>query len=350
MRLFSCGRCGASAAFEADRCHRCGIGLGYLPASQDLRPVHETSDGFAASEGTDVWWRCLNHAWGCNWLVPRGEAADVWCASCRLTGSRPDLEHPPAVEAWSEAERAKRRLIHQLLTLGLPLAPRTNREPALVFHLLDLRDGAGGTGHYDGAVTLDLRELEMGHRETVRRELREPFRTVMGHLRHEVGHHYWTILVAAAGALDEFRALFGDERANYQEALAAYYARRSTGASAGFITSYAMAHPAEDWADTFAHTLHLLDGLETAAAHGFAAQAAHGDDLAGRVAAWQRVVDTVDAINIGLGHPPAYATQIASHRDASGAAWPDQQVLEKLAFVDRQIRGGDSRRAAAHRT
>ena len=121
------------------------------------------------------------------------------------------------------------------------------------------------TGHADGVITLDLAESDDVHRERRRAELGEPYRTLLGHFRHEIGHYYWPILVERAGALERCRALFGDERADYGEALERHYA---DGPPADWaerhVSAYATMHPWEDWAETFAHYLHIRDTLQTA--------------------------------------------------------------------------------------
>jgi len=322
VRRFSCSTCRSEVVFEADHCDRCGAQLGYVPELQDLCVVHGGVGGLAADLSPTIWWRCLNHAWGCNWLVAR-DSGDVWCESCRLTRGRPDTADPCAVEAWSEAERIKRRLVHQLRSLGLPIAPRQPTDPRLVFDLLYLPDGGGATGYHAGAVTLDLREIDDSYREHLRRELSEPFRTVIGHLRHEVGHHYWPILVEGTAAIDEFHALFGDERTDYSEALACHYSSLAE-PSDELISTYAAAHPAEDWAETFAHYLHLRDGLETAHEHGIRTSTS-SDDFRLVLTEWQELTTAVNRLNEGLGQPSAYPFRISDG------------VAEKLTFVHRRM-------------
>ena len=59
--------------------------------------------------------------------------------------------------------------------------------------------------------------------EKIRHDLHEPYRTLLGHFRHEVGHYYWDRLVRDSGWLQPFRELFGDERADYAAALKLNY-------------------------------------------------------------------------------------------------------------------------------
>ena len=57
--------------------------------------------------------------------------------------------------------------------------------------------------------------------------------------------------------------LFGDERPDYDEALRRHYAEGAPPDwQARHISAYAATHPWEDWAETFAHYLHITDTLE----------------------------------------------------------------------------------------
>jgi hypothetical protein len=196
--------------------------------------------------------------------------------------------------------------------------------------------GEGGiTGHLDGVVTLDLAETDDRHRDDLRRRLGEPFRTVIGHLRHEIGHHYWGRLVGQADNLNRFRRLFGDERDNYREAVGRHY---STGNGAWdrtrFVTAYAAAHPLEDWAETFAHYLHVLDATDTAIAHELippnSAGLGDADEFASLeiddiLDAWRPINAAVNAIAETLGAPAVYPFD------------PIGVVVDKLGFVHRQV-------------
>jgi hypothetical protein len=160
------------------------------------------------------------------------------------------------------AEGAKRRLLFELGELGLPVGAE------LRFDLLSSARGPVTTGHADGLVTLDLAESDDAHRERMRQELGEPYRTLLGHFRHEVGHYYWTVLAPDEPRRERARALFGDERADYAAALERHYAQGAPPDwSERHVSAYATMHPAEDWAETFAHYLHIRDTLQTAAAH-----------------------------------------------------------------------------------
>ena len=284
-------RCESSAAtvaaqpvpFAAQECGACGAALGYVTEDRTLRMLLPSNDPatYEVVGHDGQWWRCMNSAWGCNWMLPAGSDT-VWCRSCRLTRGRPDGERPDAVEAWVTAEAAKRRLVHQLDALGLLFEMRSTSTPdGLVFDLVHLPGERGITGHFDGVVTLDLAEADDRYRDDLRRQLGESFRTVIGHLRHEVGHYFWSRLVGRSDRLSAFRSVFGDERIDYREAVATYYAGgAATWDASRHVTAYAASHPLEDWAETFAHYLHIVDVADTAAAHDFVAarRRRDGDD------------------------------------------------------------------------
>jgi hypothetical protein len=126
------------------------------------------------------------------------------------------------------------------------------------------------TGHADGVITLDVEEADDARREQRRTDLREPYRTLLGHLRHESGHYYWQRLVEPnATWLEPCRLLFGDERADYAQALQRHHGQGPPPDwGQRHISAYASSHPWEDWAETWAHYLHLRDTLDTARSFG----------------------------------------------------------------------------------
>jgi hypothetical protein len=337
MRIFHCERCGSIVPFPALRCLVCDASLGYLSEDRTMRMLHDTEVPavYAVAGQQERVWRCLNAAWGCNWLVPAASGAE-WCRSCRLTRGRPDEARPVAIEAWMVAEAAKRRLLHQLDELALPVEMRSATVPdGLMFDLVHLPGEGGITGHLDGIVTLDLAETDDLHRDELRRQLGEPFRTVIGHLRHEIGHHYWGRLVGQSDQLGSFRRLFGDERSDYRVAVEQYYAG-ATGAwdHTRFITAYAASHPLEDWAESFAHYLHIADATDTAVAYdlvrrdraqGLVAEGSPRAAFDEMLDAWRPINAAVNAIAESLGAPAVYPF------DPTGA------VIDKLAFVHEQI-------------
>ncbi len=344
MRRFECERCDAIVGFDAFTCSNCAADLGYLPAERALRKLEPgPAPSLFVIDGSDeLLWRCLNSSWGCNWLLPAGSPED-WCRSCALTRGRPDEADPFAVEAWAIAEAAKRRLVHQLDELGLPIDQRSDSTPdGLTFDLVYVPGEPQVTGHLDGVITLDLTETDAAHRDDLRRAYDEPLRSVIGHLRHEIGHHYWRMLVRDAGLLDDFRSLFGDERDDYVEAITTHH--RSwflAPEDPDHITRYAAAHPMEDWAETFGHYLHVRDALGTADAAGLGVRLLRIDrprpdpGFSSTFARWQRIAESINDVAGSLGSEPVYPFD------------PGAVVIEKLSFVDRCIGAAAARSSSS---
>ena len=342
MRVFICSTCQHELDFESSACSNCGSLVGYVTDRRDVVVIVADGPARYIVEGdTAAQWRCLNASWGCNWMLPADEG-DVWCLSCRLTRGRPDETDPAAVVAWSAAEAAKRRLVFQLGELGLPIEQRSPATPqGLAFDLVHVPGASGVTGHDRGIITLDLSEADERHRDELRRNLGESFRTLIGHLRHEVGHYYFARLVTP-DEVAEFRSLFGDERIDYSTALDEHYHRARTGGDEAdlslFVTAYAAAHPLEDWAETFAHYLHTLDGLQTADSHGLGATSPDADGRVNRrrragdvksfssiLERWLPVAETINAIADGLGSSRPYPFTLSP------------VVVMKLEFVHARV-------------
>jgi hypothetical protein len=251
VRAFACDNCGLLAPFESTSCVRCKARLGFAWPERELRT-------FAGTEPP----RCTNaQLIDCNWIPPRdGEL----CASCARTRTRPADGDSDGIAKLAKAETAKRRLLFDLGELHLPVDPR------LRFDLLSSAYEPVTTGHADGLITLDLAEADDAHRAQVKKDMGEPYRTLLGHLRHEVGHFYFTVLTENdEHSLARARATFGDERADYQAALERHYQEGSPPDwQDRYVSAYASMHPAEDWAETFAHLIHLRATTQTAAAFG----------------------------------------------------------------------------------
>jgi hypothetical protein len=336
MHVFRCDHCDEVVAFDAASCPTCRTQLGYVSEQGTIRALTPASPVLFEVAGHDGrWWRCLNTAWGCNWMLP-ASTGDVWCRSCRLTRGRPDQFRRDAVEVWAKAEAAKRRLVHQLDALGLPVEPRSDEHPdGVAFDLVHLTEDTPVTGHLHGVVTLDLAEADDQHRDRVRRLLGEPYRSVIGHLRHEMGHYYLERLVVRTDQLDAFRRLFGDERADYRRAMDTHYGSVAPAFDPSrYVSAYAVSHPLEDWAESFAHYLHVVDATETAVAHHLGCSPADHRSGVGsrRTVEFGDVLDEWRAINLGLtavaeslGVAPLYPFELV------GA------VADKLAFVHDRV-------------
>ncbi len=276
MRIFKC-TCGQPLFFENLRCLRCGSECGYDPLGHELRALTGTPDGmFTLQQDTrqpaPQYRRCSkrDEAAACNWLVP-AESTEAMCASCILTHTIPNLGREKNIGRLRKLELAKRRVLFSLQDLGLPIVPRHEDEVyGLAFNFLEaFPDAPVITGHGGGVITLSAAEADDDYRERNRAGLDEPYRTVIGHLRHELGHYYWDVLVRDTFWLPLCRKLFGDERADYAASLKKHY----TGGpppdwQLRFISSYATCHPWEDWAETWAHYMHIRTTLQTASQFG----------------------------------------------------------------------------------
>lgn len=270
---FRC-RCGRPVFFRNSLCLGCQAPLGYEPELQEVRALtEETETGVWTVDGQEdgvKWKRCenLDSPAGCNWLT-RADDEEPLCRACRLNRTIPDLGDPDNAQWWRKIENAKRRLVAQLLSLGLPVASKVSEDLERGFMFDFLRSPKEGprvlTGHADGLITLNVEEADDSIRERTRSLMREPYRTLLGHFRHEVGHYYWDRLVAGTPWLDKFRELFGDERQDYAASLKRNYDHGPPPNWADHhISSYASVHPWEDWAESWAHYLHVVDSLDTA--------------------------------------------------------------------------------------
>ncbi|OYW17694.1 MAG: hypothetical protein B7Z52_06345, partial [Burkholderiales bacterium 12-64-5] len=133
------------------------------------------------------------------------------------------------------------------------------------------------TGHLNGVITVNLEEADDTYRQFNRQQLGESSRTLLGHFRHESAHYLWQRHLSELAWDDPlrlaFRERFGDEWLDYAAALSTYY---KDGAPAdwaqNYISAYASSHPWEDWAETWAHYLQIIDGLETCESLGIQVQ------------------------------------------------------------------------------
>lgn len=281
MRTFRCHKCGQALFFENVKCLACESRLAFLPD----RLILAAMEPVAGEEG--VWqpiaprkrkpaarrYRlCRNNVdhGACNFAVPAGDGSP-YCAACRLTRVRPNLSAPENQQRWIAIESAKRRLFYTLARLGLLASdPGDGGSDGPVFEFLEDQPGKQVmTGHANGLITINVAEADDDERAARRVALHEPYRTLLGHFRHEIGHYYWDKLIQDAGRVDEFRAVFGDESVDYAQSLQRHY--ESGGMPPGWqdrhVSAYATCHPWEDWAETWAHYLHMIDLLETAAAY-----------------------------------------------------------------------------------
>jgi hypothetical protein len=351
MKIFTCQACGQLLYFENTTCVSCGHRLGYLPETAQLSAVEPEGEVWRPLAAPQERYRfCANATHeSCNWMVP-AESPDTLCRACRHNRTIPDLSDPAHLARWRKLELAKHVLFYSLLRLRLPLEDRWDRpESGLTFDFLADQVGHAGmvtkvmTGHDRGVITINIAEADDAERERIRGAMGEPYRTLLGHVRHEIGHYYWSRLVDEAGGHDGFRAVFGDERQDYGAALQAHYAN---GAPAGwqenFVSAYAASHPWEDFAETWAHYFHIVDTLETARAFGMKVRprvrtdvdlSAEVDFDPYRAAKMDDLLDSclpltlaVNCLNRSMGQPDLYPFVLSP------------AIIGKLAFIHGLIR------------
>ena len=348
MKLFSCPECGHTAHFESNLCVRCGATLGFLPSLRTLVAIPQNSPLIVDGE---EWVACENRRHGCNWMVQSGDETS-YCVSCRLNQTIPDLSVAGNQQLWERLEKEKRRFIYSALRLNLPMLPKEKDLHGLAFDFLADPDPSFSdrdkvlTGHANGLITLNIAEADPAQREKMRAQMDEPYRTILGHFRHESGHYYWEKLVRYTDWLIPFREIFGDEQRDYATALQKHYQNGPPNHwRDNFVSGYASAHPWEDWAESWSHYLHMVDTLETAWAYGLhidPPQAGceglradpefdpylntHFDLL---LTQWIPLTVALNSLNQSMGHEPAYPFTLPS------------PVTEKLRLIHRIIhRGG----------
>jgi hypothetical protein len=347
MKTFHCDKCGQQVFFENIRCENCGGMLGYQPEHRAISTFEPAGNNAwrslnPANAGL-LYKQCVNYVKEevCNWMLPANEANDL-CASCRLTHIIPALSSEKNRLSWKRLETAKRRLLYTLWDLHLQPTPKaTDPEGGLAFEFLeDTPEKKVLTGHANGLITLNIAEADPAHREKTREQMHEPYRTLLGHFRHESGHYYFDHLIVGTPWLEPFRELFGDERRDYGEALQTHY---KNGPPADwdqrFISSYASSHPWEDWAESWAHYLHMVDTLDTAFSCGITVKPKKPsepelviENRPQRIAAfdhlmsdWFALTYVLNSLNRSIGMPDAYPFTLST------------PVIEKLGFIHQVI-------------
>jgi hypothetical protein len=347
VNVFHCQSCGNLLFFENSTCVTCGHTVAFLPDARIVSALESGDDNtWTPAEPGDsaVRYRlCRNYvdAHVCNWAVIAGEGQE-YCASCRLTEVIPDITQLETREAWYRLEVAKRRLVYTLQSLKLPIENRAD-DPAggLSFQFkADPPPGDSGppvlTGHNEGVITVNMAEADDAERERRRKAMNEPYRTLLGHMRHEIGHYYWNRLIHDTAEIARFRDVFGDERRDYGAALKQHYTEGAPADWASrFVSAYASAHPWEDWAETWAHYLHMFDTIETAAACGVSLRPKRRDEpslpkvpdtsrtiqFGSLIDSWFPLTYVLNNLNRGLGLADAYPFVLST------------PVVEKLRFV-----------------
>lgn len=350
MKIFKCQNCGNTLHFNNDTCLGCGLRVGYLadlfemsalvPEGDRMRPLADDSRSYFFCQNA-------NEA-ACNWLVPADEG-EAFCLACRYNLTIPHLAVPGNRERWQKIEQAKKHLFYSLTRFELPIPSRKdNLSPGLAFEFLADVEGPDGavhnvlTGHADGVISINVAEADDAERERRRTMMGEPYRTLIGHFRHEVGHFYWDLLIRDGGRMEEFQSLFGDPERDYAACLQRYYEH---GAAVDwrdhYISAYASSHPWEDFAETWAHCFHMVDGLETARVFGIRPEISPGagggkgevldfdpyraTSIGPVIASWIPLTVAINSLNRSLGQPDFYPFILTG------------EVISKVDFVLRLI-------------
>ena len=331
MKVYTCNNCKNPLYFENSQCLHCQHPVGFDPVNMTMITLK-----------SDLYKYCKNAEFGvCNWLVP-SSLEPPYCIACAMNRVIPSLNSAANLHRWKNMEVAKHRLIYSLLRLHLPFqVTREGKLESIAFDFMaDIPNGEKVmTGHDKGVITINLAEADEAQRVRNKQDLGERYRTLLGHFRHEIGHYYWDVLIKESPSLGKYRQLFGDESRDYSAALEAYY---KNGAPADwnqrFISPYATAHPWEDWAETWAHYLHMMDTLETAWAFGIRIDPEELAEEAGIRASyirapydrtdfntlikrWLPLCFAVNSLNRSMGHPDFYPFILSS------------PVIEKLRFI-----------------
>ena len=298
MKLFNCDHCGQPVYFENIFCLQCNAFLGFDPDKLDMIALREADnnsyvvDKSEKNEPATRYKYCINKKYNvCNWLL-HFESESQYCIACNLNRTIPDLSQADHLEKWANIEIAKHRLVYSLLRFKLPVVSKfQDEENGIAFDFkADENKDAGHrllTGHDNGVITLNIEEADDTIREMARNNMDEVYRTLLGHFRHEIGHYYWNRLIKNTDRLHLFRKLFGNETTDYAGALKEHYSKKTFDAwEKKFISAYAGSHPWEDWAETWAHYMHIVDTMETAYSFGMTLNPKAGDaenDLSARI-------------------------------------------------------------------
>jgi hypothetical protein len=343
MKIFSCSTCGQPVFFENVRCTKCKSALAYLPDQAAVGAVVE-ADGvvtstLASAKGKKYRFcqNSIDHG-VCNWAVPL-EDDNAFCLGCRLNDVIPNLSHPGALVAWGRIEHAKKRMLYTLYQLGLPVQSQHEKKGGLVFSFKENDVSPVLTGHDEGHITLNIAEADNPGREKLREQLGETYRTLLGHFRHEIGHYYWDVLIRDTKDLAPFRELFGDPDKSYEAELKRHYSEGPPqNWQESYVSTYATMHPWEDWAETWAHYLHIVDTLQTARSYGMAlrpepvgakapevlrmtAKRVDFDDFDDLIAGWLPLTFALNSLNRAMGLADVYPFVLS------------ERAIQKVRFV-----------------
>ncbi len=344
MKLFTCRNCNNSLYFENSICLSCNNPIGFDSEQLIMLTVqkNKTDAHYTDLQTKKVYKYCQNaQEQTCNWLIS-ASSNSTFCAACELNRTIPPLAIAQNRERWHKIEIAKHRLVYSLLKLQLPIKKKVTNSStegiAFDFTVDTSANKSVMTSHQSGLITINIKEADEAERAKNKYDLNEKYRTLLGHFRHEIGHYYWDVLIKNNPKnLKKFRELFGNETANYEQALRNYYSNPNKNTSNHYISIYATSHPWEDWAESWAHYMHLMDTVETAYYFGIQLD---NESLAHRKLSTQKISNpyevkkfidifnmwvplgfAVNALSRSMGHPEFYPFVISD------------EIVEKLSFI-----------------
>lgn len=349
MKTFYCQQCQNQVFFDNTYCEQCQAALGYIVEQKTIGTFIPIAPQLwrhlDPSDPAPDFKPCYNYSayQVCNWMIPVHDP-EIYCPSCRLTAKIPDLSIVENQLYWGALEQAKRRFLYLTQQMHIFPRPKVNDQDryGLQFNfLIPLEHEPVMTGHANGVITLNASEANVVHRETTRINMGENYRTLLGHFRHESGHYYFDLLTYHHPEwLAQFRQLFGDEQQDYGQALQRYYEQGApVDWRAAYISPYASAHPWEDWAETWAHYLHMMDTLDTAYHTGLRLEPNRANDPVMRfqespigsqdfeqtLINWFSLSYSLNALNRSMGLGDAYPFTLSNH------------VLDKLRFIHKSL-------------
>lgn len=339
MKIFTCGYCSHAVYFENYTCENCGHLSGFRDHDREMLTFDTVGAALISDREQIAYKYCKNKEFDvCNWLLEEDNPED-YCNACLLNRTIPNLADLDNFDKWKNLEIAKHRLVYQLQKIGLAIPSKMRDINGLCFDFVAQQNNPNlMTGHDNGVITILLREADSVLREQMRKQFLEPYRTLIGHLRHEVGHYFWDQLIYTnPKALEEFRTIFGDERENYGEALQLYY---KVGAPSkwetSFISKYATSHAWEDWAETWAHYLHIMDMVETAYFFGVTVEPLKQEkELKAKVTFDPYTIEDFDVI-IKTCRPLSFAVNSINRAMGVPDVYPfviTEAVVDKLKFI-----------------
>lgn len=347
MKLFTCGTCNNTLYFENSICLGCQNPIGFDSKQLRMLTIQKNKhDAYHTDLVTKKTYKYCQNAQEatCNWLIP-ASSTSTFCVACELNRTIPPLTTTQNRERWHKIEIAKHRLIYSLLKLQLPIKKKINNSiEGIAFDFTsDNHSKSVMTGHQSGLITINIKEADEAERAKHKYDLNEKYRTLLGHFRHEIGHYYWDVLIKNNPKhLKKFRELFGNETVNYEQALRNYYSNPNKNTSNHYISIYATSHPWEDWAESWAHYMHLMDTVETA--YNFGIQLDTVSLSTRNINAptisnpyeikkfvdifnmWVPLGFAVNGLSRSMGHPEFYPFVIS------------EEIIEKLSFIHKICR------------